>query len=467
MNTMKALLFVFSLVVSTEAFSPLFVSRDCAAVTGTATTTRSTSSRIRSSTSSTDGTTDEIGGIVNCHVHLLTMKDVPSGWPPGRLGSFLKYLGTHRYTRWIATNVLPWLDPFRDDDLFERFANLLTMDGQEENFEQLKGWYEESDRFVVLPMDMRTFGGASQNSLLEQHVELARICNKYSGRIIPFVHVDPRYDVDMGESTGHASKSPVEFIEYLHQTGIDGVKFKGIKLYPPLGYDPNDSPSVHEIEINGKIHNLTDDTSKLRDIWRYADEHRLPVIAHCMKSGVWDRSHPTIRPKAMKEKVLHTYTAPYNYVGVLRRYPNMRLCLAHFGGSSEWRKLDGGNGDRPRHTDESYFKHNEQFRELDWASQILEMVENGLFPNLYVDTAYMCFKQDIRDHLRRVLDSNKYHNIRSRVLFGSDYFLSAKEWEAKESNIVKKLKDAFWNTTHFRQIAVTNPKEFLGEDTVS
>jgi len=59
--------------------------------------------------------------IVNCHVHLMTEKALPPGWP----GPWLGWIGRHKGTRWVATHIVPHFDVFRDDDKFERYANFL------------------------------------------------------------------------------------------------------------------------------------------------------------------------------------------------------------------------------------------------------------------------------------------------------------------------------------------------------
>ena len=77
--------------------------------------------------------------------------------------------------------------------------------------------------------------------------------DRYPDQIIPFIHIDPR-------SGGRdlPGPDPLEFIRKFHKKG-----FRGIKLYPPLGYDAADE--------------------LLMPIYGYANEHSLPVMVHCTR----------------------------------------------------------------------------------------------------------------------------------------------------------------------------------------
>ena len=184
--------------------------------------------------SSTATPDDVSGSVTNCHVHLMTEDDLPPGYP----NIWLNWLGTHKITRWIARDVLPWFDLLRDDDILERYGRLLTYGTsdqcQESNFEKLIEFYGDDVKFVVLPMDMRSWDPNHEphHKLIEQHLELAKIAKNHPNKVFPFIHIDPR----MNAKDEHGlNLEPVSFIRHLHQDGLEGIKFKGIKLYPPFG----------------------------------------------------------------------------------------------------------------------------------------------------------------------------------------------------------------------------------------
>jgi predicted TIM-barrel fold metal-dependent hydrolase len=394
--------------------------------------------------------------IINCHVHLMTEKVLPPTWPH----PVLTWMGRHKATRWIATNIVPWLDPLRDDDLLERYANFLrhgTMQDQKETFERLKRCYNDTTKFVVLPMDLRALDPENEpaQGIYEQHKKLAELAAKPStqARIIPFVHIDPRLSNDIDDRED--AEDAATFIKNLHEDGLDGIQFKGIKLYPPLGYHPEDE--------------------SLKSIWKYANDNSLPVITHCMsRGGVWNLKTPWYRfRKRRKEKQkLVNYTAPCSYIHVLQDYPDMRLCLAHFGGNTEWDKyLDKkkSNEETARRTNLDDFIKDDNFAELDWVSQIVEMLESGLFPNLYVDTSYtfLACKKGLFNREPKYLPALKAllsnPKINSRVLFGSDFYMS-EQLKIKEKDFEEVIRDSV-GPTLFTQIARLNPTDFLNGGT--
>jgi predicted TIM-barrel fold metal-dependent hydrolase len=225
--------------------------------------------------------------------------------------------------------------------------------------------------------------------------------------------------------------------------GVAGA-VRGIKLYPPLGYSP--------------------DNPVLEPIWQYADTNRLPVISHCMSKGGVLNTNKDGGLGLEDKSELRNYTAPSSYGNVLRAHRNMRLCLAHFGGNKEWDKYlerhNGGIGSISTHPLE-YFKE-DPFKEQDWVNQIVEMLVSGKFPNLYVDTSYTFFEEKYREPLRDLLE--QYPSIRSQVLFGSDFYLSVQvkpnEEKFPEEKFPGVLEGAITKAL-FDQIAVTNPGQFL------
>jgi predicted TIM-barrel fold metal-dependent hydrolase len=318
------------------------------------------------------------------------------------------------------------VQPFSTRDNLERWANFVdhaTEDSQHKLFDIVSGHYPRGTRFVVLPMDLRGLNkGLPKKDIEAQHTELAQLAKDHPGQVIPFVHIDPR-----SGSSNMDGPNALEFIKRLHQEGIpvsqqslDNVKFKGIKLYPPLGYTPSDEA--------------------VDKIFQYANQHKLPVTTHCMsRGGVWTDSLPA--------STLVNYTAPCNYAAILKKYPDMRLCLAHFGGNKEW---------------DDYLSRNRNIHlpleQMDWVSQIVTMMKSGEYPNLYADISFTMFKyQDYAKPLSLLLLDP---NVGSRTLFGSDYYMSEQN-KLPERNLSMTLRrclgeDSFWKIAH------NNPKQFLG-----
>lgn len=232
--------------------------------------------------------------IVNCHNHLFTHENIPNDYFPFFLVPVARIAPLRWALRWIMKMIVPWTK----NDKVNRYAAFIKAayrKSQEENLEQLIGYYPTGTKFLILPMDMAYMGaGKVIEDIDEQHAELARLARsqKYSDIVIPFAHIDPRRP---------------ESLERLTML-VEQENFRGVKIYPPLGYRPD-----HEVLMN--------------DIYPYMVEKDIPLIAHC--SPGW------VVSKDITMKEAHALADPGNYRKVMDAFPDLRICLAHFGGISE------------------------------------------------------------------------------------------------------------------------------------
>ncbi len=360
--------------------------------------------------------------ITNCHIHTFTIDHVPDKFIPV-VGRFFRFGVIRVPFRFIMRYVLPCTD--RDLlDRYARFIKITYRSSQKAVFKIIRGYYPRGTRFVVLPMDMAYMSaGKVKASLDEQHKELAQLAGKYPDQIIPFVAVDPRRP-NILEKT---------------QDLVENHGFRGIKLYPPLGYYPTDE--------------------RLYPIYELAVKHGIPVMSHCTRGGVYDRRKVTndmlVHPvtgsalKKLKPKEFTDYyTDPDNYEKVLKDFPDLRLCLAHFGGSKGWEDYL----DQP--WDEESPSENKS-----WLSKIMDMIQSGNYPNLYTDISYTILEDDSYHHLLKIFLGNE--RIRERVLFGSDFYMVERE-KLEERRLSMKLRSIVGEDL-FELIAHTNPLRYLGE----
>jgi len=200
-------------------------------------------------------------------------------------------------------------------------------------------------------------------------------------------------------------------------------KFLGVKIYPNFGYYPYDD--------------------MLMKVYAICEERNLPVMTHCSTGGMYKYGF-TVQDRAR-------YGHPANYEPVMKQFPKLRLCLAHFGGSEEWDKhLQGQTpGEGPQRA---------------WVKWITDMICSGDYPNLYTDIAYLAFQPrstqlhvDYVDYLK-VLLANPM--IRKRVLFGSDYYAVEQELMT-EKEVSITLRSRLGEELYF-QIAHHNPRRYLG-----
>lgn len=136
---------------------------------------------------------------------------------------------------------------------------------------------------VVFPIDFGLAPGLSKPkaSIEEINKTVADAAYQYSDRLIAFVGVDPR------------RKNAVAILE----KGVREWGMKGLKLYQPCGFYPNE-PVV-------------------TPVWEKANELRIPVVVH---SGA---TFPQLRMK---------YSQPIYLEDVLVRYPDVNVIIAHLGG---------------------------------------------------------------------------------------------------------------------------------------
>jgi predicted TIM-barrel fold metal-dependent hydrolase len=361
--------------------------------------------------------------ITNCHVHTFTHEHVPDRFLPFPLGFLLRFGPLRR--KLLA--VVQHFDRGRRSRL-ARYAKVLEVSfglSQEAVFTKVRSFYPRGTRFVVLPMDMEHMGaGRVTKSIDQQHAKLRELRDKdeYRGLVLPFAAVDARQE-DVVEKT-----------KRLLESG-----FRGIKLYPPIGYHPYDPA--------------------LRPLYTYAEERGVPVMTHCSRpAGVQYRGKLTQRmltdpvtgkPLSMgREKLLTVFTDPDSYVPILEAHPRLRVCLAHFGGAGDWKTYL----ERP-------WDPISDAGAKSWLAKILDMLRSGAYDHLYTDISYTVFADEEYVHLLKVLLSDPA--VRRRVLFGSDFYV-VEDAKLEERRISVRVRSLLGEDL-FRTIAQDNPRSYLGE----
>jgi predicted TIM-barrel fold metal-dependent hydrolase len=356
--------------------------------------------------------------ITNCHLHTFTHEHTPDRYVPWPLNRLVKVGWIRQPLIWLAEK----LDPERHSQL-ARYAQIVDVSfhaKQAEIFDIVRGFYPADTRFVILPMDMTFMGcGAVPVSIDTQHEELATIRRANEGAVIPFAAVDPRHD---------------DIVERTRQR-LDHGGFEGLKLYPALGYHPCDK--------------------RLRPLYAYAEANGFPVMAHCSHRGSNYRGEITEemrldptndeRHSGDRQAILDWYTAPDSYLPLLKDFPNLRICLAHWGGDEEWTRYVGAQRDADR--------------EGNWAARIFELIASGDHPNLWTDISYTLFADDEFVYLLKIFLADE--RVRTRVLFGSDFYVvdNAQLEERRRSVRIR----AVLGEDLFRTIAEENPGHYLRE----
>ena len=360
--------------------------------------------------------------ITNCHIHTFYLSLVPKGVLPVGLSQALASLPLQA----AVVQALHWLNPINKRDRFSRYANFLEIGGQrtqDEIFEIIKGYYPRKTRFVVLPMDMEFMGaGKPPKDINDQHNELEQLAKKNPESLLPFFAIDPRrYNGEKGQAALDAE------LRKRFPADLNNRIFRGIKLYPPLGYSPKD----HRLEA----------------MWAYCNEHNVPVLSHCSRGGVHRRG--------ASQAEVDRNTDPDNYLLLLDKYKNLRICLAHFGGDDDWEAYFEKPESRIEvDLDDTYDKR----KSMNWVSKILQIIESRRYPGLYTDISYTIFStQKFLPAISVILKNSS--NVRAKTLFGSDYYMTQNE-KFDERYLSMQLRHTLGEEV-FREIAERNPRMYL------
>ncbi len=158
----------------------------------------------------------------------------------------------------------------------------------------------------------------------------------------------------------------------------------GIKLYPPLGFNP------HPDKL----------PQKYRDFYQWCCDRDIPVTAHCQKGSYEIGS---------TQQALFRNTHPRNWEKILRKYPKLRLNLAHMGGEDQFDNLFYG-----------------RFLEKDsWTYKIIRLLKD--YENTYADISAFDYsdsraKKDFIKALKHdaVKKFGDGYELKNKILWGSD-----------------------------------------------
>lgn len=180
--------------------------------------------------------------------------------------------------------------------------------------------------------------------------------------------------------------------EYHNFHEIPDKPFYGIKVYPPLGFDPwpNDYETLR----------------KHRYLYEFCEEHDIPIITHCDDQGF----------RGVPAKEAWKYTDPASWRTVLENYPALKLDLAHFGRQYAIS------------ADKNIFSIREKMKMMPsspWFKSASELMLE--FDGVYSDLSFSGCQDDFYIRLNNyieALDGKNREKFLSRILFGSDFSIN-------------------------------------------
>lgn len=359
-------------------------------------------------------------------------------------------------------------------DKYIAFLDVATQRKQLDVFEleyEVGKQYDSQVRIVGLTMNMDFMDNRSSKHQVtfETQLEAVKDIKRYYPKnFFPFLGIDPRHK--SGMDLVNWSKSYFEM--GLQKDGITFPYFSGIKLYPALGFFAFDP--------------------RLNELYAYAEKNQLPIITHVTRVGsqyignkiteliplkpamiltenpsqevltaqenIYNRIQIYYNQKWVvdnklgdNDKACDLFSHPENYIPLLEKFPRLKICLAHMGGSNEI--IDNSDKDPD-------MKQIRRFDSQLWCDRIRDMMVR--YPNLYTDISYTLSDLDnttIRAAIVRFLNTldDQGKPLAKRVLFGTDFFMT--EQEKCESDLYKLAKEEL---SDFHDLLTReNPQEFL------
>jgi predicted TIM-barrel fold metal-dependent hydrolase len=330
-----------------------------------------------------------------------------------RLNSFLD--------GWIGDKLL---SIFAQNSGMVRFAALMLYDQEKLVQKMLQENYKPNQNvqlFVHLMMDMEKAYHYNHRKPVSPHLSYPQQQFKAykervqegNGRLVGFVSFDPRR---------RSALSQVK--KALCQGNV------GVKLYPPMGYRPDDSRTAI-----GK---------RFDELFEYCIDQDIPILTHCTPVGFeaqsgWGRK----------------YSHPNFWANVLQRgsCDQLRLCFGHSGGGTY--KVQGDHTSATSPTGREIFRYWGWFakNERDWRDEdnytrcIIELCQQ--YPNVYCDFSYLheLFDKEKRrlfvKRFRSALNTDSDYPFGDKIMYGSDWHMGQITGRTSEFlNEMKRIVDS-------------------------
>ena len=310
----------------------------------------------------------------------------------------------------LLSSILRKIPHFIDGDELDKYAQFLkTSDKKQQSdiYNELKSQYPDDWKFVILPMDMAFCERGKVPEDYEEQLEDLYDIFKLNNTCIPFVMIDPNRPNCFG----------------VFKNAIEQLHFKGLKLYCNLGYYPTDE--------------------RLLPIYNYCNEHNLSIITHCTPNNpvFYNGSKEQLKQRlGLKELPfkkfrdnIQLFGQPNNYEILLKNYPSINICFAHFGGS------------------DSILEYLQNKKIQNWHTDILRLIE--IYPNAYTDISYTLFESSLLPYIKQLMDNDHYKN---KILFGSDFYMN--QTVGQEFYCLNDYKNSIGIQSFYQQSVLNNNK---------
>lgn len=275
----------------------------------------------------------------------------------------------------------------------------------------------------------------SQKPIVEQVLDVFNGIKKYKDKsanrlfeIYPFLGLNTKnYDMSRIEkmldkyfssyqgSREELYKNMGEFDGDIEHLGINS--FAGIKVYPPLGFDP--WPDNKE------------ELDKVKYLYNYCSENGIPITAHCSEGGF----------VVVTKREARDYTSVSKWRSVLKEYPNLGINLAHFPIRERFLGV---------------------FQKKRRLKEILDLVLN--YKNVYVDFSNRAINDKYYMSLKRLIHKSAgelKEKLKRRILFGTDFTINLMSIESYNRYLDIFSKNTSFDEEEKNSFCSANPERFL------
>jgi hypothetical protein len=187
--------------------------------------------------------------------------------------------------------------------------------------------------------------------------------------------------------------------------------FAGIKLYPPLGFDP--WPENKE------------EKQKTDYLYSYCEKKQIPITTHCSDGGF-----------AVTDKA-EEFTNPARWRKVLENYPELKINFAHMGKQSKKKFI--------------------LFSQTTWQKEVLALITQ--YPNAYADFSCTAFDDKYYRELAGIIKDKP--DLRRKILFGSDFMINLLWCDSYNEYLELFLKTGQLAREEKQALCSDNPARFL------
>jgi hypothetical protein len=189
-----------------------------------------------------------------------------------------------------------------------------------------------------------------------------------------------KYFTGFAEDTPDSRRAKIEERKWIDFTGnIEEIKpydYIGIKVYPPLGFNPWPEETWEE--------DADDEMKKVRSLYEFCQANKIPITAHCSENGF------------LVDKKYKELSHPKKWAKVLDTYKELRLNLAHFGADNE-----------------------------EWREAIVQLMIQ--YKNVYTDISSRGVDEKYYGELKKFIgrrDPDVKDVLMKRIIFGSDFMIN-------------------------------------------